>query len=153
MLASLLNNNQELIVGHEGGNGTLAMKLGDIKIIAGHDYSLSALVYSTESIDVDMRVYESTETILQGQQTRFIASGAWKVIKMEFTALNDDDNGILWLNIPATTPYQFRVDRVRIYDLTKEKKLYRLMRIQGSMRPGSFVQTLTLREKTASESA
>lgn len=153
MLASLLNNNQELVVGHAGGNGTLVMKCGDIKIIAGHEYSLSLLVYSTLSIDVDMRMYESSETTLQGEQIRFVALGAWKLIKMTFTALNTDDNGVLWLNLPATAVYQFRADRVRIYDLTKEKKEYRLMRIQGSMRPGSFVQTLTLREKTAAESA
>ena len=76
----------------------------------------------------------------------------WKTASFEFTAL--ETNAVSELRItPETAVQTIYLDKFRLYDLTQEMKEYRIMRIQGSLLPGSFLQTLTIREKTATETA
>ena len=77
---------------------------------------------------------------------------AWKTAVFEFTGVTTDHNSVLKIT-PETEVQSIWFDKFRLYDLTLERKQYRLMRIQGSVMPGSFIQTLTLREKTAAETA
>lgn len=74
----------------------------------------------------------------------------WKATSFDFTAVQTNENAQLRIT-PASLLQDIWFDKFRLIDLTLEKKQYRIMRIQGSVLPGSFIQILTLREKTANE--
>lgn len=91
----------------------------------------------------------STESL---NQRKVITAGKLNTCQFEFNASATDPNSVLRIIMEAAVQVT-RFDKFRLIDYTIYKKNYRLMRIQGSMFPGSFVQTLTLREVTDAETA
>jgi hypothetical protein len=132
--------------------GDIKVKATDIPLILGHSYRLSFEARATVSVNVQVQVTNEEETVENLSSDFHIKeANVWNTRKFEFTATETDEHSTLIFKPDLLETHSFYVERVSIIDLTIEQKNYRLMRIQGSMRPGSFVQTLTLREVTDSE--
>lgn len=97
------------------------------------------------------KVDNSTGVTTSLNQTKHTPANLTKGLKFEFTATATDSNSRIRI-FPSLTAQSFYIDKVVLIDLTKEKKNYRLLRIKGSIYPGTFIQTLTLREKLDTES-
>jgi len=151
MLYAVINN-QAIIVGG-GGVGTIELRCGNIPLVSGQDYRLSFLCRSTIAQTITVQVYNSTLVTVSKNTYKIIPANIWKGFACDFTALATDANSVLRIFLTNSAVHSFYLDRVKLINLSKELKNYRVMRIQGSMLPGSFIQTLTLREVTASETA
>lgn len=124
-----------------------------IKLVAGHTYKLSIKVRSTVAPQtIIIYLTNSAYTLQAATYPTILTADTWQMITLEFTATLSDNNSILWIK-PNATSQSFYLDKANLIDLTVERKQYRIMRIVGSMMPGTFIQTLTLREKTATETA
>ncbi len=123
-----------------------------IPLIAGNVYKFSVKIRATVAQTFNI-VFTNRSYTTNGLNARpTIAANVWKTFAYEFTALETDNDSFLLIK-PSAIAHQFYVDGAKLINLTKERKQYRIMRIQGSVLPGTFVQTLTLREKTATETA
>lgn len=134
-------------------DGTVEMRAGNIPLVSGQVYRLAFKVRSTRSQNINIKMQESTLTTDSVNITRHLLADTWKQIHYEFTAQATDADSKLRIFLDMDDVQEFWLDEVELFNLSKERKQYRVMRIQGSMLPGSFVQTLTLREKTSSETA
>lgn len=141
-----------LLDGQAGGITACELRHSKIKIISGHVYKLSFRVRSTLAQQLNVRIQNSGGGTTSLNQNKVITANEWQTIKFEFTASASDDNSVLRVVMQASIQEMW-FDRFRLIDLTLHRRQYRIMRIQGSVLPGSFVQTLTLREKTANETA
>ncbi len=130
----------------------VAFRHNRIPLIAGHVYKLSIKVRSTIATTFNLLMTDSSIANVSLNAMPTIPANTWKMIAFEFTAVVTDNNSYLWVK-PQTVAQDFYVDQAKLVDLTVERKQYRIMRIVGSVLPGSFIQTLTLREKTAAETA
>lgn len=129
------------------------LKNTKIKLISGHLYRLTFKVRATTPQTITVKMQNSTGlTVSLNSDADILEANTWQTIKKEFTAGASDDDSVLRLLIYAT-PQSIWFDKFNLIDLTIERKEYRIMRIQGSVLPGSFIQILTLREKTANETA
>jgi len=130
----------------------VALRHNRIPLILGNVYKLSLKVRATINTTFNILMTDSSIQLVSLNVSPSVYANTWKTIAFEFTAVKSDNNSSLWIK-PQTVPHDFYVDKVNLFNLTKDRKEYRVMRIQGSMLTGSFVQTLTLREKTAAETA
>ena len=133
--------------------GEAEIRATDLPLIVGHQYRLgfSARVAADHNIAVIVTNQDEDNHSLN---TDFEAkAGGLKRYKYTFTAVETDDHSTLLLKPDIDAIETIYIDNFELIDLTMEQKSHRLVRIQGSMRAGSFVQTLTLREITASETA
>lgn len=151
MLYAVINNQTEVIT--PAGSGTIEIRCADIPLVIGQQYRLSFMFRSTLAQYITIEIYNSGLTTPSLSTTRYVPANTWKGIKDDFTCAVTDDNSILRIHLSNDADHDAYIDKVRIVNLTKELKSYRIMRIQGSLLPGSFIQTLTLREVTASETA
>jgi peptidoglycan/xylan/chitin deacetylase (PgdA/CDA1 family) len=122
-----------------------------IKLITGHEYRLLLKARSPTDQTIRIKLDNSTGVTTNSETWHGLVHDTTTTIKVEFTALATDDASRI--HLAPTIGMSAYFDDVTLIDLTEERKQYRVMRIQGSLIPGSFVQTLTLREKTASETA
>lgn len=123
-----------------------------VKIVVGHQYQLICRVRSNVAQTIRVRVDDSASANNSLDTTKVLSADTWETINVTFTGAASDKNSQLRL-LPDQVVQNFYADRFRLIDLTLDRKQYRIMRIQGSLVPGSFVQTLTLREKTDAETA
>lgn len=135
-----------------GGAQTLEFRHGNIPLISGNVYRLTFKARSTLAQSFTVKIQNTAESVLHLNQTGDLEANEWKIFSYEFTALATDDLAKLSI-YPYIAIQSFYADNFKLINLTKERKQYRIMRIVGSLLPGSFIQTLTLREKTASETA
>lgn len=128
------------------------IRQANIPLIVGHEYRLVLNVRGTREQNVTVKM-ETSGGASQGlNQTYSIEANRWTTKRFDFTALSTNLNNYLRV-FPQATNQNFYIDNVSLIDLTRERKEYRIMRIQGSVVPGSFIQTLTIREKTSQESS
>lgn len=130
----------------------VAYRHNRIPLTLNHVYKLSMRVRATINTTFNLLVTDSSIQNVSLNTSPSLYANTWKTVAAEFTAVKTDTNSSIWVK-PQTVPHDFYVDKVFLTDLTLNRKEYRIMRIQGSMLPGSFVQTLTLREKTTAETA
>lgn len=128
------------------------LKYTPIKIVASDDYRFSFRVRSDTAQQLHIKVVDSAGGNASLDIYRHIEADTWEVIKSEFSGVASDTASQIFIYVSAEVQEIF-VDDFKLYNLSVERKEYRIMRIQGRMRPGSFLQTLTLREKTAAETA
>lgn len=134
-------------------DGTIELRSGNLPLVSGQLYRLTMKVRSTRTQNIDVDVQDSALANPSLDATRTITANIWETLKFEFTAAATDADSKLRIHLDMDDVQEFWVDDCDLFNLTKERKQYRIMRIQGSMLPGSFIQTLTLREKTAQETA
>jgi hypothetical protein len=133
--------------------GEAELRNSAVPLIINHQYRLTFRVRSSLIQTFEILIRNSTGASISYNATRdILAADTWQTIKVEFTAVATDPLSILGIT-PTSLDQSFYVDKFNMIDLTVERKEYRIMRIQGSVLPGSFVQILTLREKTANETA
>jgi hypothetical protein len=125
---------------------------GNVPLISGHEYKLSFQVRSTKAQQINVKVQDSNNANESTSQYKTIPQNETITAKFEFTAAATDNNSRVRI-FPEAGYQDTYFDHFRLIDLTIERKQYRVMRIQGSMLPGSFIQALTLREKTDAETA
>jgi len=135
-----------------GGITALEYRNVDVPIITAHVYKLSFKVYSNLAQQLNVIVQNSAQSVTSLNKYKVITANAWNTIQFEFTGGATDPNSLLRIVMQAAVQ-ETRFDKFRMIDYTIYKKSYRIMRIQGSMFPGSFIQTLTLREVTDAEIA
>jgi len=123
-----------------------------IPLIVGNIYKLSFKVRGDLQELVTVLMTDSTQANISLSDSFEVTQNQWKSPAFEFTALATDTNSYLIFIIPGDVQNIY-FDNFKLINLTRERKQYRIMRIQGSMTPGSFIQTLTLREKTTAETA
>lgn len=125
----------------------------NISLKLGHEYRLTFRARSdqTQDLTVMMQNIASTQISLNDTASITIAN-RWQNLRLEFTALETNKQSQLRV-YPEAIDQTLYLDNFNLIDLTNEQKIYRVMRIQGSILPGSFVQSLTLREKTTAETA
>lgn len=132
-------------------SGMIELRNAPFNIISGDTYRLSFKVRSTVNQLVGVKVSNSGLTTDSLDDDFRVYADEWKMKKFEFTATASDEASILRF-IPSTDAlHSLYIDKVTLINLSKDRKQYRIMRIRGSMFPGSFLQTLTVREKTANE--
>lgn len=122
-----------------------------LKLVNGHTYRLTIKLRSNVEQNPQFRVTNNagdTETINESWP---LAADSTKVFKIEFTPTYTENDAILEITF-SPEAQELYFDDARLIDLTLERKEYRVMRIIDSQLAGSYIQTLTLREKTASES-
>lgn len=134
-------------------DGTVELRAGNIPLVSGEVYRLAVRVRSTRSQNLVFDMQDSALANPSLAATRHITANIWETLKFEFTAAATDTNSKLRIHLDMNDVQEFWIDNCELFSLTKERKQYRVMRIQGSMLPGSYIQTLTLREKTAQETA
>ncbi len=134
--------------------GEAEIKNSAVPLVSGHVYRLTFRVRSSYAPQtLELLIRNSTELTTSLNTTFEIPTAdAWKIFKFEFTAGATDPLSIIGIT-PTSVAQSLYFDNFKLIDLTIERKEYRIMRIQGSVLPGSFVQILTLREKTANETA
>ena len=132
--------------------GDVYLKHEKIKLLANHVYRLTFKVRSDIAQTINTKALTSAAAANGLNTDKYIRADAWKVLQFEFTATTTDHNSQLRIQ-PASQAHTIYFDQFKLIDLTLERKQYRIMRIQGSVLPGSFIQTLTLREKTDAETA
>lgn len=123
-----------------------------IKLISGNVYKLSFRVRATVAQTFNVMITDSTWLTQSLNANPTILADRWTTITYEFTAQATDNDSYLWIKV-LTGSQDFYLDKFNLINLTTERKQYRIMRIQGSILPGSFIQTLTLREVTSAETA
>lgn len=133
-------------------SGDVYLKHEKIKLITGHVYRLTYKVRSNIAQTINTKALTSGAAANGLNSDKYIREDVWKTLQFEFTATTTDHNSQLRIQ-PASQAHTIYFDEFRMIDLTLERKQYRIMRIQGSVLPGSFIQTLTLREKTTAETA
>lgn len=126
------------------------LKNTPFKIISGDTYSLSFWAQSNKSQQIQVRVFDSAGGNSSLNAYRYLVADTPELLKFDFTGAASDDNSQLRIILDASV-HNFYIDRVILINLSKERKSYRLVQIKGDMRPGSFLQTLTLREVDANE--
>ena len=117
-----------------------------INIISGHQYKLVFRVRPTANVDIRFKLQDILGTTIDLDDTKMAYANIWKIISATFTATFSGSDAELFIQPNVSEIMDIYIDQVVLIDLTVEQKSYRLMRIQGSMMPGSFLQTLTLRE-------
>ena len=132
--------------------GAAKLILSGVNLVSGHVYRLILKARSTMASSVQIQVVDENLANQSLTTIKNLSANIWKVLSAEFTAAATDDNSKMIIT-PEAILQSFYVDEVSIIDLTLERKSYRLVRIQGSMMPGSYIQTLTLREVNAQETA
>lgn len=124
----------------------------NIKLIANHQYRLTFKVRSTVAQNIRTIIEDHTQTTTINLADKDIPANIWTQFKVVFTPAISDETALLRIRFENVSQ-NFWVDDFKMYDLTKEMKAYRVMRIKGSIFPGTFIQTLTLREKTDNENS
>ncbi len=110
------------------------------------DYEISEVYQDDNSIDVYNEHQEQVDNEFI-DRAGFAGEMARHIVQR-----NKDPLGVLQLKIRGVPQLQLR-DQIRVKDLDLDTYTnYRLIGIQGVLEPGSFVQTLTLREITSNES-
>mgnify|MGYP000898356396 CR=1 FL=1 len=137
----------------ESNDGTAELRGINIPLVAGHQYNLTMMMRSTRAQDINVKIQDSNLANQSESITKPIPANTWTPFNFKFTAAATDPESVIRITLNMESIQTFYIDKVRMIDLTIEQKQYRIMRIQGSMLPGSFVQTLTLREKTDAETA
>jgi len=132
--------------------GAAKLILNGVNLVSGHVYRLVFKARSTETISLQVQVVDKNLANQSYTGVKNLTANIWKTLSAEFTAAASDEDSKVVLT-PEEKLQSFYVDEVQIIDLTLERKSYRLVRIQGSMMPGSYIQTLTLREVNAQETA
>lgn len=130
----------------------LELKNTKVPLIAGHLYRLQYKVRSNLLQEVQVTLTDRNDANPSLDTIIDVPVNQWNKHTHIFTAVETDDHSILHF-FPALFGQEIWFDAFSLIDLTMSKKSYRIMRIQGSLLPGSFVQTLTLREKTTAETA
>ena len=133
-------------------SGDVYLKHDKVKLVTGHVYRLTYKVRSNIAQTINTKALTSAGAANGLNTSKYIRADAWKTLQFEFTATTTDHNSQLRVQ-PASQAHTIYFDQFRLIDLTLERKQYRIMRIQGSILPGTFIQTLTLREKTTAETA
>jgi hypothetical protein len=123
-----------------------------VNLDSSHQYRCSFKVWCDTNASIEYGFVDSSDGAQHTYGSQFIVAETWTTVTFTFTPTTTDNASRLVIHLPddANT---FRFDDANLLDLTSEQLSYRVMRIQGSMNPGSYVQTLTLREKTAAETA
>lgn len=132
--------------------GSAKLILNGVKLVSGHVYRLSFKARSTEASSVQIQVVDRNLANQSLTTIKNLSANIWKTLNAEFTAAASDTDSKVVLT-PEAIVQTFYIDEVKVIDLTLERKSYRIVRIQGSMMPGSYIQTLTLREVNAQETA
>lgn len=151
-LASILNN-QFLWATYTTEDGTVELRGANIPLEAGVVYKLSFMVRSSVAQQIRIQLVDSGLANDSIDAYRALQANTWRTLAFEFTAQATDSASILRIHLEMTALHNFYIDKAKLIDLTQNRKEYRLMRVRGSMMPGSFIQKLTLREKTANETA
>jgi len=134
-------------------SGDTYLLKSNISLKSGHDYRLTFRARSNEIQDLTVVMQNIAGTQVSLNDTASITIvDRWQNLRLEFTAVETNKKSELRI-YPETTDQILYLDNFNLIDLTNEQKIYRVMRIQGSILPGSFVQSLTLREKTSAETA
>lgn len=123
-----------------------------VPIISGHQYELTFFVQSSQAQNITTVIDNSSEDNKSLQQTKHIPANNFVQLKFNFSGVETDSLSKLIITLAAGIQTTY-FDKFKLIDLTANTRQYRLMRIQGSLKPGGFIQTLTLREKTAAETA
>lgn len=133
--------------------GEVYLLKSNIPLKVSHEYRLTFRARSdqTQELTVMMQNIAGTQISLNDTAPITIAN-RWQNLRLEFTALETNKQSQLRV-YPEAIDQTLYLDNFNLIDLTNEQKIYRVMRIQGSILPGSFVQSLTLREKTTAETA
>lgn len=134
-----------------GPTGDVYLKHDKIKIISGHVYRLSFVVRTNLAGTINTKVLDSGGGNGSLNSDKYLVDAKFKTFQFEFTGAITDHNSQIRIQ-PASAEQILYFDQFRLIDLTLDRKQYRIMRIQGSMFPGSFIQTLSLREFTPAES-
>lgn len=133
-------------------SGDVYLKHDKVKLLTGHVYRLTYKVRSNIAQTINTKALTSGGSSNGLNSNKYIRADVWKTLQFEFTATTTDHDSQLRVQ-PASQAHTIYFDEFKLIDLTLERKQYRVMRIQGSVLPGSFIQTLTLREKTDAETA
>lgn len=123
-----------------------------ISLTNTHEYRGEFMIWVLTAATVQITMLDSADVLIGSVIEKYIPASTWTKYAFTFTSTVTDVAAQMVVRIP-TDPNTMRFDDVHIIDLTNESAQYRVMRIQGSMKPGGFIQTLTLREKTAAETA
>lgn len=123
-----------------------------ISIISGREYQIDFMIWMQTAAQVQVTFMTEADALIGSIVQKYVPASTWTKYKFNFTPNVTDSAAQMVVRIP-TDPNTMRFDDVHVIDLTNESKQYRIMRIQGSLKPGGFIQTLTLREKTAAETA
>lgn len=153
MLISIYNNQKITVDPPSVGTGTVELRCSNIPLTNGEEYVLSLKMRASRTQNVDVDIYDSGLSTQSLDKVATVVADTWKQFAWTFTAQATDLDSKLRIHLNMDAVQDFYVDDVVLLNLTKEEKEYRLMRIKGSMRPGSFTQELTLREITESETA
>jgi len=123
-----------------------------IPLIANHEYRLTFKVRSTVAQTIRTLIEDQTQTTTISLSVKEIPANIWTQFKVIFTPVASHQAALLRIRFENVSQ-NFWADDFKLYDMTKELKQYRVMRIKGSVFPGTFIQTLTLREKTDNENS
>lgn len=123
-----------------------------IGLISGREYQVDFMIWMNTAAQVQVTMMTEADALIGSIVQKYIPAQTWTKYKFTFTSTVTDSAAQMVVRIPVD-PNTMRFDDVHVIDLTDETKQYRVMRIQGSLKPGGFIQTLTLREKTAAETA
>lgn len=137
----------------EVATGTGEIRANNIPLIAGDTYLLRMWMRANREETINVKVQDSALANQAANENRLLPADTWTPFNFEFTAVATDVASVIRITLNMTSIQNFYIDRCILINLSKEKKQYRIMRIQGSLLPGSFVQNLTLREKTDAETA
>lgn len=122
-----------------------------VKLISGDQYRLTFEVWGDTTDDISYG-FESSGGLGISNTSETVPGGGWIPLNLTFTSTISDDESKLVIHLPEATNV-WRFDNFKMINLTKEQTNYRVMRIQGKVHPGQFLQTLELREVTATETA
>ena len=143
----------KLVLEQDSITGSCYLKHDKIRLISGHVYRFSFKVRSNHTQDIGVKIQDDAGSYVSLDDSFSIKKiNTWKQTHFEFTALETNFDAQIRIT-PESLLQNIYFDNFKLIDLTLERKEYRIMRIQGSVLPGSFVQILTLREKTANETA
>ncbi len=123
-----------------------------VKITNTHQYRLEVMIWGQLAFTIQDTPMTTAGVLIGAIGEQAIPAGTWTKMVHRFTATATALSGQIVIRFP-TAGNTIRIDDAKLIDVTLETKQYRIMRIKGSMFPGSYIQTLTLREKTATETA
>ena len=153
MLISIVNNQKVIVDPPAVGTGTVELRCSNIPLVSGDEYTLLIWVRTNRAQQINVVVTDSSLASDSLDVNRYVVADTWIPLKFDFTAVATDTDSKLRIDLNMDAVQEFYIDDVFLINRTFEEKEYRIMRIKGSFRPGGFKQTLTLREKTAAETA
>lgn len=122
-----------------------------LKLVAGHEYSYRYKIKSNIAQYVSTSVVNADLSSL-GYASKYAVAATWTQVTGTFTADTNQTNAKVQVHV-SVEPSTVEVDDVEVLDKTLSTKNFRVMGIKSSLTPGSFTQTLKLREVTDAETA